>query len=360
MLISFSGAGGMELMMSRLVKAFVERGLKVDLLTVKQNGPYFEDASHGVNIIKLPFSHTYANLLPLVNYLRNYRPESLLVSKDRAIRTASIAKRLAKIDFRLVGKLGTNLSASLDHKYAVQRFFRTATMRWHYRYVDSLISVSQGVAEDTMSLTGLPTDRLPVIYEPAIPPDIIEQASRLCGHPWLDIKTQPVIVGAGRLTEQKDFPTLLRAFARVRHKRQCRLVIFGEGGQRNALWTLARDLGIAQDFDLPGHSEHLYAALAKADVFALSSRWEGLGNVLVEALAVGTPVISTDCHSGPREILLDGRIGPLGPVGNDEALAGSLITVLDHPPDPSTWQASLTRFKLEHAVTNYLRILQPD
>lgn len=359
-LVSFSGRGGVEHMISRLAPAIAERGIRVDMLAIKQRGPYFDAACRGVNLVPLPSTHTRANLGALVRYLRAERPHAMLAAKDRAIRTAALAKRLSGVPCQLVGRLGTNLSESLRDKPSAQRWLRTRTMYLSYRNVDHVIAISQGVARDTMRLTGLPPNRVSVVYNPAIPPDIDQRASGPCGHLWLDHKTRPVIVGAGRLTDQKDFRTLLGAFARLRRVRDCRLVIFGEGGQREALLALADRLGIAGDVDLPGHTDRLYAALARADVFALSSRWEGLGNVLIESLAVGTPVVATDCPSGPREILLDGRVGPLVPVGDAAALADALARTLAAPPAASTWQDSLARFTLDRAVGEYLRLLGLD
>jgi len=356
-LVSFSGRGGVEHMISRIAPAIAERGIRVDLLSIKQRPPYFEPACRGVNLVPMPFDHTRANLPALVRYLRSQRPAALLAAKDRAIRTAALARRIAGVPTRVVGRLGTNLSESLSGKPAAQRWMRTRTMRIAYARVDQVIAISEGVAADTRALTALPVERVSVVYNPAIPPDIAERAAGPSGHPWLDDKCLPVIVGAGRLTAQKDFPTLIRAFARLRHERECRLVIFGDGRERDALLGLAKELGVADDLSLPGHTDRLFSALARADIFALSSRWEGLGNVLIEALAVGTPVVSTDCPSGPREILLDGRVGPLVPVGDDAALAVALQTTLASPPAPDTWQASLSRFTLDNAVTDYLRIL---
>jgi glycosyltransferase involved in cell wall biosynthesis len=172
-----------------------------------------------------------------------------------------------------------------------------------------------------------------------------------------------VVLGAGRLHPQKDFPTLLRAFARVRAQRPARLVVLGSGkraARRAALLALAGRLGVGADVDLPGFAENPYAYMARAAVFALSSAWEGLPTALIEAMACGCPVVSTDCPSGPAEILEGGRYGELVPVGDDAALAAALLRALDAPPARAALRARAAQFSLEAAVERYLPVLFPE
>ena len=176
-------------------------------------------------------------------------------------------------------------------------------------------------------------------------------------HAWLRPGEPPVVLGVGKLSPQKGFDVLLRAFARVRAERPARLVILGEGPQRRALERLARELGIADDVSLPGFVANPFAWMARCAVFALSSRWEGLPSVLIEALACGCAVVSTDCPSGPAEILDGGAFGPLCPVGDAAALAGAILRVLEAPTAPARLRARAATFSVDAAADRYLEVL---
>jgi glycosyltransferase involved in cell wall biosynthesis len=172
----------------------------------------------------------------------------------------------------------------------------------------------------------------------------------------------PVVLGTGRLHPQKDFATLIRAFARVRAKRPARLMNLGAGAAADSgyaadLRRLVTQLGIADDVETPGFAHNPFAYMSRAAVFAFSSRYEGLGNVLLEAMACGTPVVSTDCPSGPREILDDGQFGTLVSVGDEAALARAIENALDDPPAPDRLRARAQLFTVERAATRYLELL---
>jgi glycosyltransferase involved in cell wall biosynthesis len=196
-----------------------------------------------------------------------------------------------------------------------------------------------------------------VVYNPVITPEIMALARQTPDHPWFAAGGPPVILAVGRLTPQKDFPTLLRAFAEVRRRRPARLLILGEGEERAALEALGADLGVAADVALPGFRENAMAYMAGSALFVLSSAWEGLPTVLIEALAAGTRVVSTDCPSGPREILQDGRLGSLVPVGDVAALADAMTAALARPAAPAPAEA-LTPFTRDAAVDHYLRLIE--
>ena len=198
------------------------------------------------------------------------------------------------------------------------------------------------------------------IYNPVVTAELVSQSRAPLDHPWLQLGAPPVILGVGRLHEQKDFPTLLRAFARVRAKREARLIILGEAKHaeyRTELTTLAAQLGIANDVMFPGFVDNPFAYMAHAAVFVLSSAWEGLPTVLIEALACGCPVVSTDCPSGPAEILENGKYGPLVPVGDDVALADAICSVLNTPPNRDWLRARGALFGVDHVADRYLGVL---
>lgn len=354
--ISLSGEGGVERMVLNLVERFAQLQLPVDLVTIRADSEHLSDLPGNIRHVDLGVRHATWAAPALSRYLKRERPVAMLVAKDRAIRSAALARRLAGVPTRLVGRLGTNLSAALDGKSAVQRYARYLPMRWLYPWVDLIVAVSDGVAEDTRRITGLGAERLQVIRNPVITARLHELARRPAPHPWFD-EPVPVIMGAGRLTRQKDFHTLLRAFAEVRAGRPCRLLILGEGGHRQSLEALARELGVAQDVALPGFDGNPYAYMARARLFVLSSAWEGSPNVLTEALACGTPVVATDCPSGPREILDGGRFGPLVPVGDVRAMAAAIAKTLEQPLPPEELRAAVAEYTVERSAERYLAAL---
>jgi glycosyltransferase involved in cell wall biosynthesis len=230
-------------------------------------------------------------------------------------------------------------------------------LRTFYPWATTIVAVSRGAADDLARTSGLPRDRVEVVYNPVITPTMMALARQAPDHPWFAAGQPPVILGVGRLTRQKDFATLLRAFAEVRRQRPARLLILGEGEDRPALEALATELAVADDLALPGFQENALAFMAGSAVFALSSAWEGLPTVLIEALAAGTRVVSTDCPSGPREILQDGRLGALVPVGNAAALAAAILEAMDRPTSVVPPDA-LTPFTRDASVDHYLQVIE--
>ena len=223
--------------------------------------------------------------------------------------------------------------------------------------VNHIIAVSDGVADSVALTLGIPRERISRIYNPVVTPEITEQAKAIPEHPWMSGDGPPVILGAGRLARVKDFPTLLRAFRRVSRNREVRLIILGEGSWRNRLGNMIRKMGLQEKVSLPGWVPNPYAFMSRASLFVLSSKFEGLGNVLIEALACGCPCVSTNCPAGPAEILDNGRFGPLVPVGNDSALAEAMERVLDSPPKKETLLARAQEFSLDASVDLYERMI---
>lgn len=355
--VSFSGQGGVERMMGNLARGLVDAGFAVDMVLVKAKGEHLKSIPPQVRVVELGASHTSTSLIGLMRYLRKERPAALIAAKDRAIKVAVLARALTGVDFTLVGRIGTTVSAALKGRGALRQWLWYSGMRLFYRHTDRIVAVSEGVAADIRRITGLSADRVRVVRNPVWTPDILERARRPVDHPWLNDATVPVILGAGRLTRQKDFPTLLRAFARVRETRPCRLIILGDGQQRALLEALAAELGVADSVSLPGFQANPYPYLARASLFVLSSAWEGSPNVLTEALALGVPAVATDCPSGPREILAEGRYGTLCPVGDMEALARAMEETLRNPLPPETLRDAVRVYTIAAGTAGYLDAL---
>jgi len=360
--LSFSGSGGVERMMLNLLPELLNASINIDLLTVERTpNPDLARLNHPrLRLMPLGVRHTALALPGLIRYLRQEKPAVLLAAKDRAIRTALLARGLSGSPVRLVGKLETHLSAALAHKPPVLRAIRLHPLRWLYPRLDALIANSQGVADDIGHLSGLAAERIHVIRNPVITPTVYTQSLAPVEHPWFNDDTVPVLLGAGRLTRQKDFSTLIEAFARLLARRPARLVILGEGRERPQLERLIETLGIADQVWLAGHVDNPFAYMAKARLFALSSRWEGLPNVLAEAMALGIPVVSTDCPSGPDEILAGGGLGPLVPVEDAPALAEALYQALEHPVAANRLQQAVEAYHAEASAKRHIEVLGLD
>jgi glycosyltransferase involved in cell wall biosynthesis len=215
------------------------------------------------------------------------------------------------------------------------------------------VTVSEAAGKDLIEVTGIAEEKVRTIYNPVVTENLKEKAREPVGHAWFQDDAPPIVLGAGRLEEQKDFETLIRAFSRVRRDTEARLVILGKGSLKHSLKRLAGSLGVGDDVWLPGFVDNPFKFMARSSVFALSSRFEGLPGVLIQAMATGCPVVSTDCPSGPREILKDGKYGPLVPVGDVEALADGIRNVLGNPPETETMKERANAFSEVKAIKKY-------
>lgn len=351
------GGGGAERILLNLSRGCAEKGLEVDLVLSAGEGLDLWEIPAGVRVIDLQAPRVSASIPKLIRYLRREQPAAIIPSLHYANEVALVAKYLARVPTKVLIPEHNVLSTEVkQHEKSRARKLIPLVVRAMYPLADAIVAVSHGVAADLMQMTGLPKERIQVIYNPVIFPDLLEKAQEPVEHSWFKPGEPPVILGVGRLEDQKDFPNLIRAFAQVRRVRPARLVILGWGPDRPQLEALAQELGVDQDLLLPGFVNNPFAYMSKSAVFALSSAWEGLPTVLIEAMALGVPVVSTNCESGPAEILSNGQYGTLVPVGDSSALASALLEVLDGQVkfvDPS-W---LKQFTLPIATQCYLKAL---
>jgi glycosyltransferase involved in cell wall biosynthesis len=348
--------GGAERVMLNLAEGFSHRGLDVELVLASAVGEYLGLVPPSVQLIDLKAPRVLASLPALVRYLRRVRPRALLSALDHANVVVLLARRLARMDGRVVISVHNHYSSSAASSRKIKVKILTLMMRWLYPGADAIVTVSHGVADDLTQTIGLDKRHLHTIYNPVVTPTLLTRLDEPVDHPWFMPGQPPVVLGVGRLTAQKDFPTLIRAFAELRQKREAHLIILGEGEDRTAIEGMIKELGIEHDVALPGFVSNPYPYMKHAAVFCLSSAWEGLSSVLVEAMACGTPVVSTDCPSGPSEILEGGRCGMLVPVGDPAAMA----TAIEHALSAkSRAPVCPNRFGLEQAVDQYLKLLLP-
>jgi glycosyltransferase involved in cell wall biosynthesis len=387
---SFSG-GGMERSMLRLGDAFMARGLGVDLVVGQARGELRADVSPAARIVELSkafpwrtmalglgaeprawrlllgldarrLKRLWRRLPALVDYLNEARPSALLAAEPRYNAMAVWARRQSRLDCRIVLSEHNQASsgASIGNPWADRDVL--PLLRRAYLAADAIVTASGGVANDLAAHAEIPRHRITTVYNPVVDADLPVNAREALDHPWFAAGEPPVILAVGRLHPQKDFATLLRAFAALRSRRPARLVILGAGtdsAYAAALRTLATELGLVDAVQLPGFAHNRLAFMSRAAVLVLSSRYEGLGNVLIEAMACGTPVVSTDCPSGPREILDGGRFGPLVAVGDVAALARAIEQVLDDPPAAESLRLRARLFSVERSADAYLELLLP-
>ncbi|HYN76879.1 MAG TPA: glycosyltransferase [Lamprocystis sp. (in: g-proteobacteria)] len=349
--------GGAERMMLNLARGMIAAGVPVELVVASAAGPYRDLVPPGCTLVDLGARRVLTALPGLVRYLRRRRPRALLAAMDHANIVALWARALARVPTRVCVSVRSNLSQEAAHSPFLAGRWMPHLARVFYPRAAAVIAVSQGVADDLERVIGAGRATVLVIPNPVITPDLATLAAAVPGHPWLAPGAPPVILAAGRLVPQKDYPTLIRAFAALGPERSRRLIILGEGPERGSLESLIRDLGVSDRVDLPGFHDNPFAYMARAGLFVLSSAWEGLPGVLIQAMACGTPVVSTDCPSGPREVLADGRYGPLVPVGHMDALAQAMALTLEHPPAPDLLQARAADYALAPVTRRYLEVL---
>lgn len=356
-LISCSGHGGVERMVANLLRELAVLHDDIDLLLLKDKSPHLKELPEHINRIKLKSNSSLLAIPELTAYLKRVQPTAMLVAKDRAGRAALRARQLAGVNTRICIRLGTNLSAALANKNLFNRWLRQAPMKKLYKLADCVIAVSEGVRQDTIDITGISPANTKVIRNPVITNQLAIDSEKSCEHNWLEDKDLPVVVGAGRLSEQKDFSTLIAAFDIVRKKLPCRLLILGEGALRGSLQSQIEQLGLEDFVQLPGFQSNLYAWLSKADLFVLSSRWEGSPNVLSEALALGIPSVSTRCPSGPEEVLQQGKYGFLVDVGNVQQMADAMLSTLENPLPADEIKNAVNEYRAEVSAKHYLETL---
>ena len=364
--LSGLAGGGAQRRMITLAAGFADRGYGVDLVVADGHGPFRAAVPPTVNLIELGNRWQRirglrdrrglwvpASTFALSRYLRREQPDALLATSNPANLTALWARRLSGTGIPVAISLNVHLSSASRH--GATRLLRWLARRC-YPDAEAVIAISQGVAQDVAATADVRAERITVIQNPIDLAHVQRQAEARPPAFWPQDGI-PVILGVGKLKRQKDFTTLIEAFALFRRHCRARLVILGDGELRPALQKRARDLGIADDLLLPGFVTNPHACMARAALFVLSSAWEGFSNALLEALACGCPVVATDCPSGPREILADGAYGALVPVGDPQGMARAIGDVLDAPPERGRLRRRAAEFSMGPVVDRYLEIL---
>jgi len=354
--ISSLDGGGAERVMVTLANGFAQRGHRVDLVLVKAVGPFLKEVHSSVRVVDLKASRVLTSLPKLVGYLRRERPAVMLSALHHANVVAIIARKVAGVPCRLLVSERSNYSMTLQNAKTAWQRLVMGMVRATYPKADGVIAVSNGVAEDLKRNIPLPADFVHVIYNPVVTEALLAAKDEIPDHPWLCNDDFQVIMSVGRLSPEKEYAQLIQSFALIRAHRPVKLIILGEGDLRADLELLVSKLGLEGEVDLPGFKGNPFSFLRMAKVFVLCSKWEGLPNALIQAMACGTPVVSTDCPSGPGEILENGLWGRLVPVGDVDALAAAIVSTLDETNHPDV-AARASAFNLDRSVEAYLDVL---
>lgn len=358
--IPYFREGGVETSTFRLANGFRARGHTVSLLTFGHDSPYL-DSDSPFDVVNLEVSRTLSSVPALVRQLSETSPDVVVSTHYYANIVNVVANEVARIDAKTILTERLYVSHVIEQEPWYKSVLFPHLMRLTYPRADYCVTVSKAAADDLQAVACLTEEQVVPIYNPTLADEVFERATEPVDHPWFDDSDPPILLGVGRLTGQKDFSTLIRAFSHVLDERLARLVILGEGEERGRLEALAEELGVEDHIDFPGFVENPYAFMARADLFVLSSRFEGMPNVLVEAAALETPVVATDCPSGPRELLNDGEAGELVPVGNPQAMARAIQRQLAQPGEAKariqSIQDKLEEFKPEAACERYLSLV---
>lgn len=352
--------GGAERVAVNLANSFIVRGYAVDIVLLSVTGELLGDLHPNIRVVDLKLKRLRWALPALVRYLRQARPQALLACMWPLTVIALWARMLSRVHTRLVVAEHTTWSRSeLLQRWSVGWQIRTS-MHHFFPNANGIVAVSQGAADDLARFATLERSAITVIYNPVVgngPAPVVAPPAEPMG--WC-VGAHRRVLAVGTLKEIKDYGTLLNAFAALRQQVNAKLLILGEGECRAALEALVRRLGITDSVFMPGFVKDTTPYYHHADLHVLSSTGEGLPTVIIEALAAGTPVVSTDCPSGPREILCDGQFGRLVPVGDVDALAAAMLASLTSTHDRAALMARAQDFSIDKAVDQYEALQFPD
>lgn len=342
--------GGAERVTVNLANQLVENGHQVEVLVVTDDGELADELVPEVKRSVLSVDHMRWAAVPLARHLRRTRPDVLISFMTAANVIAIIATRSAWVSTTVIATEHSTKSEVRD----ITQKPDLILAKYLYSFADYIVGVSEGVSEDICEWARVSDDKVVTIYNPVISEEEIGTTYKPPSHPWFHDDDIAVVLSVGRHTSQKDYPTLIRSFALLLEEREnVRLMLLGGGELTSEYESLIAELGIEEEVAMPGFVTQPYPYMAHADVFALSSRVEGLSLVLIEAMACGTTVVSTDCPNGPSEVLVDGKYGELVPVGDPDSLKSALTRALLHPTDEGLLRERAGDFSIKKAATEY-------
>jgi glycosyltransferase involved in cell wall biosynthesis len=348
--------GGVGRNTINLAEELLARGARVDLFLSKRAGVYVPQIPTGARVF-VGGGSVRRSVRRLVRYLKDEKPQLLVSARPYVNLAAIVAVGIARVQTKVVVTERVAPLAQAKFRAGARARLIRYGCRLLYPRASHVVAVSEGVARELGRIVGRSRAPIKVIYNAVVTDQMIQRSHEPVADSWVDMAGAPIVLGVGRLTLQKDFSTLIRAFAALRQHVDARLLILGEGEDREGLEQLVRDLNLEAHVRMPGYVANPYPYVNRSAVFVLSSGWEGLPTSLIEALALGTPVVSTDCPGGSREILADGEFGELVPVGDVEGMARAIRAALEHPLESDLLRQRGKQFSAARAADGYLSLI---
>lgn len=352
------GGGGAERVMVNLANGLSKRGFDIDFIVSKAIGPYFKEISNEINIISFNNTRIIFSIKNLWLYIIKKKPKCIISALSAANIIAIIASILCFKRVKVVIREANNIEEEICNEKKIKNKIIYKLKLIFYHFANIIIVNSKGSANAIeKNIKYISKNKIKILNNPVIDEKLINKSNFLVNHKWLCPKKHPVILGVGRLTIQKDFETLIKAYKIVRDKIQCKLIILGEGELRKKLYLLVEELGIKEDVDMPGFIDNPFNYMKNCDVFVLSSKYEGSPNVLIQAMAVGNRIVSTNCNSGPAELITSDEYGYLVPVGNVEEMANAIFNSILNGNEKLK-RKDLKSYEIEEVIDNLLKIFE--
>lgn len=354
---------GVTRAVNNLVHGLLDQGVQVDLLSVRAGEESVTSPREGLRIFHFDTKTKKQSLQAVKKYLDEEQTKVVFVARGHRENVVASRLRFDKKYDDVKIYISIRNAEHVGFPF-LKRLRYLAEVRFLYSKVDTVVAVSDGLREDTQRVSGINPDKLVTLYNPTITDTVFEQAKEKPDHPWLKeekfSRESPVLLAVGEISKQKDFLTLVKAMAIVKKQTPIRLIILGEGKgeQKDRLFQTIEALGLKDDIDLVGFQSNPFAFMASCDAFVLSSAWEGTANVLIEAMACGACLVSTDCPSGgPNEVLNGGEFGSLVPVAQPEAMAEAILMKLNEAQSDSDGEPGYMRYTVKESVKSYRELL---
>lgn len=349
--------GGAERVFVNLAHSFLEKGYNVDFVLIQEKGELLSLLPKSVNVVDLNASRILKSFLPLKRYLQQEKPDALIAVMWPLTILATLAAKTSKFRGKLILSDHNTLSLSTKEWPHYKREILSRSIKYIYPIADTSLVVSDGVADDISNFTGLDRSNLTVIYNPIFIQDINADEAQT---KIIDKNSKYRIINLGALSEQKNQALLIKAFSKIVDKIDAELVILGDGALKDNLKKLIFELELEDKVLMAGFITDPSPWYKQSDLFVLSSSYEGLPMVLLEALTFGLPIVATNCKSGPKEILCNGKYGKLVPVGDVDALAQAMIESLQMEHDTEALKLRAADFAVGKIAEQYLDIMFPE
>jgi len=349
--------GGAEKITVSIANSMLQSGYQVEIVLARKCGDWLKYLDAQIKIVDLHAARTLYSIFPLIRYLRKSKPDILFSTLEFPNILAIVSKWLSGFSGKQIIKATCMVGHRIFYKNQFEWLLMRSIIPFVYPNTDAAVAISNGVAK-SLAHFGVNESKITVIYNPIQRKKILDVADQEVDHPWfVEANECPVVISIGSLTKVKDHKTLIRAFKHVREHMKCRLVIFGEGYLRNDLSKLIDELNLTEDVHLAGFVTNPYAYMKRASVFVLSSITEGFSNVLLEAMICGCPIVSTDCPSGPAELLKNGQYGELVPVNDPLKMGSAIINILEGRHSKKVDERWLDQFEYDHIIEQYKNVI---